>query len=171
MQRSLTKEAKTRMEMGGVERRQHTGARQPNILSLVLPLKSLGSLERGFFVGRGLFLISVAIMAFMETKISWVEKKNHSCSFLSEEFTHLLFYSVLVQLPRQEEHRLHLWQVESKVVWPAAYTYPVSPLYYGPWPFPLTVCLSSRLASLILLAWNICHTWDRLNSFYIYYHI
>lgn len=70
MQRSLTKEAKTRMEMGGVERRQHTGARQPNILSLVLPLKSLGSLERGFFVGRGLFLISVAIMAFMETKIS-----------------------------------------------------------------------------------------------------
>ena len=36
-----------------MERHQHTGARQPDILSLVLPLKSLSSLETGFLVEEG----------------------------------------------------------------------------------------------------------------------
>ena len=52
MQRSLTRKAKTRMEMGGGGGTS-TGARQPDILSLVLPLKSLSSLETGLLVGKG----------------------------------------------------------------------------------------------------------------------
>ena len=71
MQRSLTRKAKTRMEMGGGGGTS-TGTRQPDILSLVLPLKSLSSLETGLLVGKGggVFLILVATMAFTGTKIS-----------------------------------------------------------------------------------------------------
>ena len=57
----------------GVERHQHTGARQPDILSLVLPLKSLSSLETGFLVGEGVVfnLSSYNGLHGNKNKLSW----------------------------------------------------------------------------------------------------
>lgn len=84
----------------GVERHQHTGARQPGILSLVLPLNLLVHWREGF-VGGGLggFLISGARMAFTENKNKLSRGERHSCSLLSGESPNLLFYYMLVQVP------------------------------------------------------------------------
>lgn len=62
----------------GVERHQHTGARQPDILSLVLPLKSLSSLETGFLVGKGVVfnLSSYNGLHGNKNKLSWGEKSE-----------------------------------------------------------------------------------------------
>lgn len=76
----------------GVERCQHTGARQPDILSLVLPLKSLGSLDRGCGGGEGkrVFLILATRVAFTGNKNKLSRGERHSCSLLSEESPNLL---------------------------------------------------------------------------------
>lgn len=75
-----------------MERCQHPGARQPDTLSLVLPLKSLGSLDRGFggWGGRGVFLILAARVAFTGNKNKLSRGERHSCSLLSEESPNLL---------------------------------------------------------------------------------
>ena len=78
-----------------MERCQHTGARQPDILSLVLPLKSLGSLDRGWGGGGGgggkrVFLILATRVAFTGNKNKLSRGERHSCSLLSEESPNLL---------------------------------------------------------------------------------
>lgn len=152
MQRSLTRKAKTRMEMGGGGGTS-TGTRQPDILSLVLPLKSLSSLETGLLVGKGGGVFNLSSYNGLhgnKNKLSW-EKSELFFPLWGDSRSFPLFCAGAAAQPRRAQVVSITGTGRKQDAMTCSLHLPCIPSTLLPWPVPLSACLSSKWASFILL--------------------